>query len=149
RLVVGRELVAGHLRQRLRQEAALDAAGQLQVALEALLGDGLLVQAGVLPGDGGLVGDAPGQLQSLLGELLAAVLGVELDDAERLAVGAADRHAHDGADAEVHYRLAQLDAVVAAGVVGEEGLGGVEAAADDAAAEAGVGLVLRPAGLDD
>ena len=65
---------------------------------------------------------APQQLQVVLGELLAAVLRVELDDAERpCPSGGAQRHAHDRADAEVGDALAQVEPLVGRGVLAEEG----------------------------
>ena len=96
--------------------------GQLQVAPQLFLVDRLFVQAGVFQGDGCLVGDAPEEAEVVLGELFAAILRVELDDAEGLAVGGAKRHAHDGADAEIDDALAELDALVAGGVAAKEGL---------------------------
>src|SRR2546423_1864157 len=85
-------------------------------------------RAGMPAGDGRLAGDRQQQLQVVLPELLVARLRVHLDDAERLA-GAAhgQRRAHDGADAAVGDALAQVEALVRAGVFAEDRLAGLQA----------------------
>src|SRR5262249_37213809 len=81
--------------------------------------------------------------------LLAAVLRVQLNDAERLALRGTQRHAHHRADAEIDDTLAELNAVVAAGVIAEKRLRRLQATANDGPAGPGVSLLIRPPGLDN
>src|SRR5262245_46670683 len=107
------------------------------------------MQSGVFEGDRRLVGHTAEQFQVGLHELLGAILRVQLNDAKRLPLGVAERHAHDRANAEIDNGLAELHAVVLRGVVAKEGLRGLQALPDDASAEASVTLVLLPPGLDN
>src|SRR5207248_1744540 len=82
--------------------AHLHVLGDLQIALQTRPLDDGLVHVGVLQRDRGQAGDGEEQLEVVLGELLEAVLRVELDDAVGDGVGRPDqRHAHDRADAGV------------------------------------------------
>ncbi len=127
----------------------LHALGQFEVAVEALADHRLLVQPGVLHRDRRLVRHAPQEFQILLGKLFAAILRVELNDAERLAFGRTQGHTHHRANAEIDDALAELDAIVAAGVVAEKGLRPLQTAADNGLTGPGVGFLMRPARLDD
>src|SRR5262249_1078351 len=124
-------------------------AGDLQIALAALVGQRLLVQAGVAQGDGGLAGDPDQQAQVLLGEPGPRPLGVQQDGAQgRAAVrqqrGAQQRARGHDADAVAVGELTRQ-------VVAEDRFPFLQAAAGDAGAEAaaaGPGGAARVEGPD-
>ena len=99
--VVGEELVTRQDRERLWQEAALDLGRRAILFFELLLIENRLVHAGVFECDGCLGRHAHQQLQIVLRKLLGAVLAVQLDDPQRLAILGGQGHAHDRANLEL------------------------------------------------
>ena len=95
RLVELEEIVARQPRRGGGQKALLHLVGQRQVALHGPIPQHRLVQLGVLHGKRRLTGHAAQHVEIVAAEAVARVLGVDLQHAQRLAVAAHQRGAHD------------------------------------------------------
>ena len=102
----------------------------------------------VLDRDRRLAGHRGQDVQVFLVELLA-VAGIELDDAQRLAVGGEQRHAHHRADLEVGDRGAGRQVLVGAGILAEHGLLLAQHVVDDRPADAHRDFVGRDRRRED
>lgn len=87
------DIVARHCRRRGGQKGGLDRFGQLQVVLQYLLLDKLLVDAGIVDGDGHHLYDGLHQLLIRLGEIAMVVVN-HLTDADQPAAHQQGRADH-------------------------------------------------------
>ncbi len=98
RLVIRPEFVSGHRGRPLGQERRHHLSGELEFLLHLALSHQRLVQPGVLDGDADLAGDGDEQVEVILVEAAPAVPGVDLHDADRLALLVQQGDAHQRPD---------------------------------------------------
>ena len=138
---MGEELVAWDVGHACGKNRLLHLLSEFQVAFEPFALQKRLVHRSVLDGDRRLARDGCQHVEVVLDEL-AAVAGVELENAQRLIVRRQERYAHDRADLQVGDRGADGKVLVVAGVLAQHRLFLAEHVIDDRPADARGDLVI-------